>query len=108
VNLQNWINQAESHWKEHQPKLYQMHKKQRTLKLALNQAAEKTMIEVSELESQGYQPDEAFQMVREKYLFPPQESSEASRPESQSIEMYQQAIEMKQRMMELDQPVISQ
>jgi len=68
MNLQNWINQARSHWQENRPKLHQSLKKQGTLEPMLKQAAERTYQEVSQLEDAGYQPDEAFQMVREKYL----------------------------------------
>lgn len=74
MNLQNWIEQANRHWNEHRPKEYARLKKAGTLSLALAQAAAQTFKETSELERQGFRPHEAWQMTRERYLFPPEEA----------------------------------
>mgnify|MGYP006905507983 CR=1 FL=1 len=74
MNLQNWINQADRHWKAHQPQRYKSLKKQGSLQLALKQAAQQTLVEVDQLERNGLSPHEAWEMVREKYLFPSVES----------------------------------
>lgn len=103
MNLQNWINQARSHWQENRPKLHQSLKKQGTLEPMLKQAAERTYQEVSQLEDAGYQPDEAFQMVREKYLFPPGEP-ENDRPASNGPGILNEAMRTMGRTLEADSP----
>lgn len=90
MNLQNWANQAKAHWKEHNPKRYRALKKQGTLDLAAKKAAEQTFEEVNALEESGFQPDLAFQMVRERYLFPPEEAPE----EEQGETLFQAAIKL--------------
>jgi len=99
MNLQNWINQARSHWQENRPKLHQSLKKQGTLEPMLKQAAERTYQEVSQLEDAGYQPDEAFQMVREEYLFPPDENAEQT--QNRGTNLMHEAMELNQRTMEI-------
>lgn len=74
MNLQNWKDQAKAHWKEFQPKRFKALQAAGKLDEALESAANQTYLEVSQLEASGFQPDEAFQMVRESYLFPPEES----------------------------------
>ena len=68
-----WTSQARAHWREFQPKRYTALRKAGMLETSLKYAAEQTYLEVSQLERSGFQPDEAFQMVREEYLFPPAE-----------------------------------
>lgn len=75
MNLNHWISQARDHWKQHQPTLFAQLKAKNQLGNALREAAEKTYQEVSELEAQGFSEHEAFEMTREKYLFPPEEAS---------------------------------
>lgn len=70
---QNWIAQARAHWQEHQPKRYSELSRSGQLLSALKLAAEQTAQEVKLLTDQGATPDEAFQAVREQYLFPPEE-----------------------------------
>ena len=72
MNLQNWKDQAQAHWKEHQPERYHELEAAGALDSALQYAVDQTYAEVSQLEDSGFQPDEAFQMVRERYLFPPE------------------------------------
>ncbi len=81
MNLHNWISQARAHWKEFQPTKYKALNEAGKLEQALQYAAEHTHLEVSQLEDSGFQADEAFQMVREQYLFPPEENSGYSAPE---------------------------
>ena len=73
MNLDHWKSQADSHWKEFQPTRYKALVKDKKLGEALDEAAEATYRETSELEAEGFNPEEAFQMVRERYLFPPEE-----------------------------------
>ncbi|WP_410689163.1 hypothetical protein [Citrobacter braakii] len=73
MNLNNWKSQAKIHWKEFQPKRYKALINLHKLGDALQEAAEKTHLEMSELENQGYSTEEAWQMTREKYLFPREE-----------------------------------
>jgi hypothetical protein len=100
MNLQNWINKARIHWQENRPKLYQSLKKQGTLEPMLKQAAEQTYLEVSQLEDAGHQPDEAFQMVREEYLFPPGEP-ENEQPAGTGPGLLNEAMALQQRVMEI-------
>ena len=72
MNLQNWTSQAKAHWKQHQPEKFRQLADAGMLEAALQHAAEQTLLETSQLEAAGFQPDEAFQMVRENYLFPPE------------------------------------
>lgn len=75
AQLQNWVSQARSHWKEFQPTLYSQLEKSGKLNQALQQAAMKTAEEMDELEQQGMTEHEAWEMTRERYLFPPEEQS---------------------------------
>lgn len=73
MNLQNWIDMADRHWKEFQPKRYAALKAAGKLQEALREAASQTYSEVSQLEDSGFNPEEAWQMTREKYLLPTEE-----------------------------------
>ena len=75
MNLQNWVRQAREHWKEHLPKLYRELEASKKLEPSLQDAAERTYIELTDLEDQGYDPQGAWEAVRERYLFPPNPSS---------------------------------
>ena len=75
ANFHNWIRMAREHWKEHQRKLYHQLKASGTLEAALKDAAERTYRELTELEEAGYDPQGAWEMVRERYLFPPEAGS---------------------------------
>ena len=67
--MQHWIRQAEAHWREFLPKMVAELEKAGTLRLALAQAAEQTMDEITELEAQGLTFSEAREMVIQEYLF---------------------------------------
>ncbi|WET39895.1 hypothetical protein [Citrobacter enshiensis] len=73
MNLNSWKSEAKQHWKEFTPKRYKALVKLHKLGEALQQAAEQTHLEMCELEDQGYSTEDAWQMTREKYLFPPEE-----------------------------------
>lgn len=73
MNLENWISQARQHWKEHQPKRFKALKEAGILEQALRTAAEQTHKEMTALENAGMKEHEAWEMVRETYLFPPPE-----------------------------------
>lgn len=73
MNLENWKNQARAHWKEFQPTRFKELVKAGKLPEALTEAAERTFQEMGELQQAGFQHHEAWEMVREKYLFPPEE-----------------------------------
>ena len=75
AQLQNWVSQAKTHWKEFQPTLYSQLEKSGKLDAALQQAAQQTAEEMNELELSGMTEHEAWEMTREQYLFPPQEAS---------------------------------
>ena len=75
AQLQNWVSQAKTHWKEFQPTLYSQLEKSGKLDAALQQAALQTAEEMNELEESGMTEHEAWEMTREQYLFPPQEAS---------------------------------
>ncbi len=73
MNLNHWISEAREHWKEHRPTYFKDLRRTGQLRAALRSAAEATYREMSELEEAGYSNQEAWEMVREQYLFPPGE-----------------------------------
>ena len=75
AQLQNWVSQARAHWKEFQPTLFSQLQKSGKLDAALQQAATLTAEEMNQLEQSGMTEHEAWEMTRERYLFPPQEAS---------------------------------
>lgn len=80
MNLENWISLAREHWKEFQPTRFKELQQTGKLKEALAEAAERTHLEMSDLENAGLTTHEAWEMVRELYLFPPEESGEQEEP----------------------------
>ena len=76
MQYQNWINQAKAHWREFQPKKYKALKAAGTLDKALAEAAQQTAQEMEELQAQGFDREQAWEMVRNEYLFPPEEAPE--------------------------------
>ncbi|RTL81272.1 MAG: hypothetical protein EKK29_18155 [Hyphomicrobiales bacterium] len=73
MNLENWISQARRHWKEFQPTRYEALLRAGILESELRIAAERTHDEMSAFEQNGFTTHEAWERVREEYLFPPQE-----------------------------------
>ncbi|MEW8436616.1 MAG: hypothetical protein AB2689_00520 [Candidatus Thiodiazotropha taylori] len=93
MNLHNWISKANEHWKEFQPTRYQELKESGQLEQALQQAAEQTHLEMSELEEAGYQNHEAWEMVRERYLFPKEEPGLEDEEEvNEGARLYQDVV----------------
>jgi hypothetical protein len=87
MNLNNWISLARESWKENNPALYKELKRSGKLGIALNEAAERTYSEMSELEASGHSPQEAWEITREKYLLLPAES-EPDEVVSKAAEMF--------------------
>ena len=65
--------QAIEHWKEHLPNKYRALKKAGTLNSEALKAAEMTLEEQASLIAQGFPAEAAWEMVREQYLFQPEE-----------------------------------
>lgn len=84
MNLNSWVELGRQHWKEFLPKRYKALKEAGILEGSLRYAAEQTYLEVSQFEEAGFQPDEAWQMVREEYLILRAEDDPAERPTSGS------------------------
>ena len=70
----NWIAQAKEHWKEFQPTRFKELQKSGQLLQALTAAADQTQKELETLMAQGFRYAEAWEMIREDYLFPPEEA----------------------------------
>lgn len=75
MNLQSWMSQARQHWQEFQPTRFQELKQSGRLGQALQDAAERTYQEMNALTEAGMTEQEAWEMVREQYLFPPEEEA---------------------------------
>ena len=73
LNQANWIAQANEHWKEHQPSRYKALMQSGKLGTALKEAAEATRSDLQNLREQGIDPLAAWEIVRERYLFPAEE-----------------------------------
>lgn len=65
--------QAIEHWKEHLPKKYKALKQAGTLNSEALKAAEMTLEEQASLIAQGFPAEAAWEMVRELYVFQPEE-----------------------------------
>ena len=81
MNLQNWVNQARAHWKEFQPSRYRALVKEKKLEISLQDAANRTFEEMNGLRATGFNHQEAWEIVRERYLFP---AEEGKKPASDS------------------------
>lgn len=71
----NWISQARAHWKENRPAMFARLEKNGLLEEALSQAARSTSSAMQTLMRQGQTWEEAWEEVRELYLFPAEEPS---------------------------------
>ena len=89
MDLKNWTSLARESWKEHNPALYKELNQSGKLGTALKDAAERTYLEVNELEQAGHSPQDAWEMTREKYLLLPAEPTQDE--ESQEPTLLQQA-----------------
>lgn len=75
MNLQSWMNQAKKHWQEFQPTKFKELKQSGNLGQALQDAAERTYQEMNALTDAGFAEHETWEMVRQSYLFPPEEEA---------------------------------
>lgn len=83
---------AIEHWQEHLPKKYAALKTAGTLNSEALKAAEKTLDEQAKLIEQGMPAEAAWEMVRETYLFLPEEDGASEEaPESDG---YKLALEL--------------
>lgn len=84
--------QAIAHWKEHRPAMYRQHKAAGTLNAKALVAAEMTLEEQADLMAQGFPAEAAWEAVRERYVFLPQEDGASE--EAPASEGYQTMLEM--------------
>ena len=68
----NWIAQAHSHWREHQPKRFKALQASGKLVQELRAAADLTASDMAEWTPMVAR-ESAWEMVRERHLFPPEE-----------------------------------
>ena len=73
IKLRPLALQAIEHWKEHLPKKYKALKQAGTLNSEALKAAEMTLEEQASLIAQGFPAEAAWEMVRELYVFQPEE-----------------------------------
>ena len=102
MNLQNWISQARESWKENNPALFKELNRSGKLGTTLKEAAERTHLEMSELEANGYSNHEAWEMTREKYLFLPAEP-QPDEVESEGVKLSQSVLALQNQMMQPDE-----
>lgn len=75
-----WIAQARAHWEEHLPKMYARLVESKRLLPELTEAAEATAGALQTLVNQGFNRQEAWEQVREQYLFLPPEPAANESP----------------------------
>lgn len=81
-NLRPLAHQAIQHWKEFLPKMYARLKKAGTLESEALRAAEQTLEDQAVLMDQGIPQLSAWEMVRERYIFMPEEPGATPEPEN--------------------------
>jgi hypothetical protein len=67
-----WKEQARAHWKAFRPTLFRDLEKAGKLETALDDAVQRTSREMAALQAMGYRDHEAWEVVRESYLFVPE------------------------------------
>ena len=90
--LGGWILEAHDHWKEHRPKMYQEFLEAGKLPSALKTAAQRTAHEMDCLMEEEYTHHQAWEAVRETYLFRPEE--EGVRREAEPDDFWELHIEL--------------
>lgn len=75
VFMQSNVRKAIAHWKEFQPKKYAELEAKGQLRAAAEKADEQTDLELRQLMQGGLSYQDAWEQVRERYLFPPEEDS---------------------------------
>lgn len=94
--------EAKEHWREHLPKMFQKLQSEGMLEKALLFAQERTMQEMSALESLGMTPDEAWEATREKYLILREEPDLEDLPPSNPL--YEALMEAESDLREFQTP----
>jgi len=79
--------EAVNHWREHLPQRYKTLKQQGILFLRAQQAADKTNKDHDILVDQGMNWDQAWELVREKYIFLPEEEGASEEPTNESYQL---------------------
>ena len=96
--LGGWMLEAPDHWKEFRPKMYQELAKAGKLPSALKVAAERTAHEMQVLLEAGFQHHQAWEAVRETYLFLPEEEGVTEEPEPDEFwELHKEMMELKRK-----------
>lgn len=72
-NLSGWAIQAKAHWKKYRPKIYRELQQSGRLNQAAQQAADNTGEALADCIESGMSYDQAWEYVREQYLFFPSE-----------------------------------
>lgn len=108
MNLQNWIGQAREHWKEFQPTRFRELKKAGKLEEALQEAVDRTSAEMQALEAKGFREYEAWEIVRNEYLFPPEEAALKAKNDrepvaSEAARMFNEIAQLKSRILRGDE-----
>lgn len=80
MNIDRLIQIGRDHPREHRPQHYRELEELGELEGHLAQAARDTHRDLGALVDAGYSPDEAWQMVRERYLILPGEENDSEEP----------------------------
>jgi hypothetical protein len=80
MQYEQWKTQARQHWKEHRPQMFKHLQEGSQLQKALTRAVEQTAADLEELQAEGMNWHQAWEMVRERYLFLPPEQSKRAEP----------------------------
>lgn len=93
--LGGWILEAHDHWQEHRPKMYRESLKAGKLPSALKTAAQRTAHEMDQLMEAGYTHHQAWEAVRQTYLFLPEEEGVTEEPEPDPFwELHKEMMEL--------------
>ena len=98
----HWIAQARQHWQEHLPKMFAQLRADGTLLQRLTEAADATARDLQNLMGHGFSHQEAWEQVRETYLFLPEEKGAS--PEAPPSEGFRTAVAINQGLGSLRMP----
>lgn len=82
LKLSGWAQQAKKHWKTYRPKMYRQLQRSGRLNETLQQAAENTGEALADCIEKGMKYDQAWELVREMWLFLPSEEDQPKLGES--------------------------
>ena len=74
--LSGWAQQAKAHWKKYRPKMYRELQRSGRLNQAAQEAANNTVEALNTCMNQGMSYDQAWEYVREQYMFLPSEEDQ--------------------------------